>query len=110
MNLLSTITNAHGDEVRCVSFASDGTRLVSGSSDGSIKLWGLCRTWLWAGISFLSPNALAAADFTTMRLLNETVGAYNEQVTSIDFSGDGTLIVSGSSDGTIKIWGALTFL
>ena len=109
MNLLSTIANAHSDEVRCVSIASDGTRLVSGSSDGIIKLWGLCRPWLWAGISFHSPNTVAAADLTTMRLLNETIGAYNEQVTSIDFSGDGTMIVSGSWDGTLKIWGALSF-
>ncbi len=33
-------TNAHALIVRSVRFSPDGTKIVSGSADGSIRLWG----------------------------------------------------------------------
>ena len=36
---LSEKTNAHSDCVRSVTFSPDGTKIVSGSSDQTIKVW-----------------------------------------------------------------------
>ena len=39
MELLSEKTNAHSHNVRSVAFSLDGTKIVSGSEDGTIKVW-----------------------------------------------------------------------
>ena len=36
---LSEKTNAHSDSIRSVAFSPDGTKIVSGSDDGTIKVW-----------------------------------------------------------------------
>ena len=41
MELLSEKTNAHSDYVWSVAFSPDGTKIVSGSSDQTIKVWDL---------------------------------------------------------------------
>ena len=39
MELLSEKTDAHSDYVRSVVFSPDGTKIVSGSDDKTIKVW-----------------------------------------------------------------------
>ena len=39
MELLSEKTNAHSDWIRSVTFSPDGTKIVSGSDDKTIKVW-----------------------------------------------------------------------
>ncbi len=39
MELLSEKTNAHSSYVMSVAFSPDGTKIVSGSDDGTIKVW-----------------------------------------------------------------------
>jgi WD40 repeat protein len=41
MELLSEKTNAHSDCINSVAFSPDGTKLVSGSDDRTIKVWDL---------------------------------------------------------------------
>ena len=41
MGLLSEKTNAHSSSVLSVAFSPDGTKIVSGSGDGTIKVWDL---------------------------------------------------------------------
>jgi len=41
LELLSEKTNAHSDVVRSVAFSPDGTKIVSGSRDKTIKVWDL---------------------------------------------------------------------
>ena len=41
MELLSEKTNAHSDWIRSVTFSPDGTKIVSGSDDQTIKVWDL---------------------------------------------------------------------
>ena len=42
-------------------------------------------------------------------LLSEKTYAHSEAITSVALSPDGTKIVSGSDDGTIKVWDAVNF-
>ena len=37
--MLSEKTNAHSDYIRSVAFSPDGTKIVSGSDDETIKVW-----------------------------------------------------------------------
>jgi WD40 repeat protein len=79
-NLQQTIA-AHSDWVRCLSFTPDGTKLVSGSFDKTIKLWQL-------------------ATGTAIHTLAE----HPKGVFALAVSPDGRLLASGSWDDTIKLW------
>ena len=39
LELLSEKTNAHSDSINSVAFSPDGTKIVSGSWDKTIKVW-----------------------------------------------------------------------
>ena len=41
LEMLSEKTNAHSDNIRSVVFSPDGTKIVSGSDDQTIKVWDL---------------------------------------------------------------------
>ena len=75
----------HTDWVRSVGWSPDGTRLVSGSNDGTIRIW--------------DPN-----ERTELGRLE----GHTNTVWSVGWSPDGTRLVSGSDDGTIRAWDAQT--
>jgi WD40 repeat protein len=79
-NLNQTIS-AHGDWVRCLSFTPDGTKLVSGSFDKTIKLWQL----------------------DTGAVIH-TLAEHPKGIFALAVSPDGRLLASGSWDETIKLW------
>ncbi len=72
----------HSESVVSVSYSPDGTKIISGSGDNTIKTW----------------------DANTGQCLKTLEGDL-DYVTSVAYSPDGTRIVSGSLDHTIKIWG-----
>ena len=39
INCVAEKTIAHSDIIRSVAFSPDGTKIVSGSADGTIKVW-----------------------------------------------------------------------
>ena len=41
LEMLSEKTNAHSNWIRSVAFSPDGTKIVSGSDDRTIKVWDL---------------------------------------------------------------------
>jgi WD40 repeat protein len=43
LELLSEKTKAHSDRVRSVAFSPDGTKIVSGSWDKTIKVWDMAK-------------------------------------------------------------------
>ncbi|EGN94798.1 hypothetical protein SERLA73DRAFT_61926 [Serpula lacrymans var. lacrymans S7.3] len=78
------ILRSHHGSVTSVAFSSDGTKVVSGSSDQTVRIW----------------------DATSGQLVAGPLEGHTQQVRSVGFSPDGTKVVSGSWDQTVRIWDA----
>ena len=76
----------HTDRVNCVAFSPDGTQIVSGSDDKTIRVWNV----------------------ETRAAVGEPLVGHTRAVRSVAFSPDGTQIVSGSYDNTIRVWNVET--
>ncbi|KAG2055064.1 WD40 repeat-like protein, partial [Suillus hirtellus] len=68
------------------SFSPDGTRIVSGSEDSTVRVWDAAK-----GLP-----------------LGEPFRGHTDSVWSVSFSPDGTRIVSGSVDSTVRVWNSAT--
>ena len=98
---------AHSDSVFSVAFSPDGTTIVSGSSDHSIKVWDAGALALIAlnlqpktDRSRTAPLPAAAS----LELKAQKQSAHSKEVYSVAFSPDGKTILSGSGDESIKVW------
>ena len=73
----------HRAEVISVSWSPDGTRLATGSGDGTAKVW----------------DAAGGRELLTLK-------GHAGPVFSVSWSPDGTRLATGSEDGTAKVWDA----
>jgi len=86
-----------------VAFSPDGTKIVSGSNDTTIQVWDSgapepSKSPPWPK---LTPAGLSA---DALGLLSKNTNAHSGWIRSVAFSPDGTKVVSGSDDKTIKVW------
>jgi WD40 repeat protein len=77
----SKLTRIPLQEVGAVAFTADGSRLVTGAEDGTLRMW----------------------DPLTGRELDSQTGNLGE-VTDVAVSPDGDTLATSSTDGTVRLW------
>ncbi|CAG7849701.1 SubName: Full=Related to archipelago beta form (F-box-WD40 repeat protein) {ECO:0000313/EMBL:CCA74347.1}, partial [Serendipita indica DSM 11827] len=99
----------HTNWVSAVAFSPDGSRIVSGSHDHTIRLWGMRRqASRWEAHSEATQiGAKSHSHQTAGRIASrwETHSGHTNWVSAVAFSPDGSRIVSGSNDKTIRFYG-----
>jgi tetratricopeptide (TPR) repeat protein len=114
---------AHQDRVSAVAFSPDGKAVLTGSDDGTARLWDAST-----GLPLLSPMAhqdrvsavafspdgkavLTGSDDRTARLWDVATGrslgpplAHQGRVLAVAFSPDGKAVLTGSSDRAARLW------
>jgi WD40 repeat protein len=129
-NKLISILRGHKLPVFCVAWSPSGQLLASTSSDKTLRIWDSKRELLlhtiglgfWVNSVAWSPSGemLAASysnivglwDTKTYKLLHRFDGhsgevqsvAHSDEVHSVAWSPDGALLLSSSSDKTIRLW------
>ena len=122
----ATRLEGHSSEVFTVAWSPDGRALATGSGDGTARLWNV-------GSGGTGPTAAAAAGgnegsaapavLSASSILRHTAGGATaaaaaaaapaptpgdktRDVTTLDWSPDGTLLATGSYDGVARLWSA----
>ena len=126
LNLLRYI-DKHTDNINSVVFSPDGEMLVSGSDDGSIRLWDVATAQQigeplkghTVGVNsvIFSPNGKVLAsgsrsirlwDVATAQQIGDPLTGHTNYIESVVFSPDGEMLASGSYDESIRLWDVAT--
>jgi WD40 repeat protein len=84
-----------GCDVFAVTFSPDGRRLAAGCADDSIRLWDVASAVRAGGKDF--PEAEVAE-----------LRGHEDYVHAVAWSPDGTRLISGSGDFTVRMWDSLS--
>ena len=76
----------HTDRVHAVAFSPDGHTLLSGSYDGTARLW----------------------DVATHRQIGAPLNGHDGEVYSVAFSPHGNVVATGADDGMVRLWDVAT--
>jgi WD40 repeat protein len=122
----------HKDHVTSVCWDRDGGRVVSGSYDGTAKVWDMVdgKTVLafdtghsvvegiiyspdttmiaTGGVTWGEKLFLSIFDAKTGHLITDLDG-HTKRVTGLAWTAGGTTLISGSRDGSIRIWNSTTW-
>jgi COMPASS component SWD3 len=121
---LAKTLSGHNDSVPAVKFSQDGSKIASGSSDCTAKIWdvengkminnlsqhahGISDVgWNWDGVTLATASDDHSAklwDIRSPRKAIRVLEGHTHHVTSCSFSLSGNMIVTGSFDETMRLW------
>lgn len=120
---VDTYFYTNGSQVSCVAFSTEGKKIASGSTDGTIRLWDLegnliveplighTHSVLSLAFSSIGSFLVSGDADSTLRLWNmlgnqigEPFHMQSGSVTCVAFNPKSNLIISGSSDGALQLW------
>ncbi|KAG9100286.1 POC1 centriolar protein A, partial [Ceratobasidium sp. 370] len=71
-----------GSDVKCVAFSQDGSHIVAGSGDTTLRIW----------------------EASTGQIVGKPLRGHVDAINSVAYSSNGKHIISGSDDHTVRIW------
>lgn len=94
----SVLLGRQGGGALAVVFSPDGKTVVSAGTDGSIRLWNANPNLQVPAQSWLRGN------LTEESFAISTLRGHTNWIRNLEFSVDGSTLISASSDGTILLW------
>jgi WD40 repeat protein len=82
----------HTEGISSIAFSPNGTILASGSADASVRLWDVAGGQSLGALPNVNTEGAPSAEATRYA------------IDSVAFSPGGTILASGSDDGTIQLW------
>nr|WP_198525340.1 WD40 repeat domain-containing protein [Oscillatoria sp. PCC 10802] len=120
--LLHTL-KGHSDWVSAVAVTPDGSRAISGSRDGTVKVWNLdsgeelltleghSAPVYAVAVTPDGSRAISGSRDGTVKVWNldsgeelHTLKGHSDWVNAVAVTPDGLRAISGSDDGTVKVW------
>ncbi|OUL32462.1 hypothetical protein BV375_09645 [Nostoc sp. 106C] len=125
--------SGHNESINAVAIITNGTQVISGSSDTTLKIWNLFTTEKQHNTKqeqytltehsravraiAVTPNgkqAISASDDKTVKVWNiesgkepftiTTLNGHGDSVKAVAVTPNGKQVVSGSDDNTLKVW------
>ena len=104
---VSTLHTPAGN-IRALAITPDGRYLIAGSSDRTLTAWDISTEFTLSEAEGRNAGLSIPAPVDSAR--RQTLSGHTDSVNAVAASPDGRLIVSGSEDSTLKVWGISTAL
>lgn len=99
---LTRVFHGHTAYVFCLAYNPQGTLIVSGSFDETLKLWDVGSGLYSSAISIRDCCLMFYIACGIGACLN-TIAAHSDPITAVDINKDGTMIASSSHDGLVCV-------
>ncbi|KAL8160439.1 hypothetical protein V2J09_001976 [Rumex salicifolius] len=91
-----TILEGHSNEVCACAWSPSGSLLASGSGDSTARIWTIADEF--------SRSHSRTSNVLVLKHVKIRGSEKSNDVTTLDWNGDGTLLATGSYDGQARVW------